>query len=428
MKVVESDSKTYLMVLPVGYYRISEQVVAMESAFAEHLRLLKAQISPLFSQFVIGMVELDIAGYEKKKHGLAIINPLEAGMTFSSLYREQDLSSRVKQPLQLLKVADRLKNLVSDCDLLHTGLSANIWFPMEFIATVWGILLRKKIVYVVDIDFRNSAQMNYRTGRWSLKSYLLCKYIYDKFRSFQVNVAVEKCSLILLKGEKLCRDFGRGKPRVRNFLDAAHSERHVINSEALNRKLLQLRDHSHPLDIVYFGRLTSYKGVDFCIQAVAIAQRQMGCNIRFHVVGDGEQAEELKTLARKLDIAERVIFYGAIPFSRDFFKQLYGYHLLLATPLREDTPRSALDAMAAGIPILAFDTYYYRDLTSTGAVDTVRWLSVEQLAERIADYDNNRELLASMVMPAVDFAKRNTQEKWLEQRFQWTLTYSELQP
>ena len=422
-----SNLRTYLMILPVQYYRIREQTVALEGAFTEHLKLLKLKILPTYDQFLIGMVETSSEAYEKNKSRLAIIDEQEENIFFKTLYKSENLSSRMKQVRELFSISNRLKKLIKTCSVLHTGLSSNIWFPMEFIATLWGIFLKKKIVYVVDIDFRDSAEMNYKAGRWSFKSYLLCKYIYDKLRSFQIQVAVNHCSLVLLKGKKLCQDFGKGKPHVKNFLDAAHSDHHIIDQAALDQKLLQLSNSNHPLEIVYFGRLVSYKGIDFCLRAIALATQKMGCNLKFHIIGQGDEEEKLKNLTQELGIENNVIFYGALPFNLDFFKQLYTYHLLLAAPLSEDTPRSALDAMAAGIPILAFDTYYYRDLTATGAVSTVPWLSVEALAQQIAEYDQNRQLLAEMVLKAIEFAKQNTQEIWLDKRLDWTLTYTNSQ-
>lgn len=78
--------------------------------------------------------------------------------------------------------------------------------------------------------------------------------------------------------------------------------------------------------------------------------------------------------------------------------------------------------MAAGIPILAFDTYYYQDLAATGAVAVVPWLDVEQLGEKLAQFNNGRHLLAAMMPKAVAFAQDNTQEIWLDKRFKWTLS------
>lgn len=65
-------------------------------------------------------------------------------------------------------------------------------------------------------------------------------------------------------------------------------------------------------------------------------------------------------------------------------------------------------------------TYYYKDLEETGAVVTVPWPSVEQIGNKIAEINNNRKLLVEMMAEAVAFARENTQEIWLNRRFQWT--------
>jgi glycosyltransferase involved in cell wall biosynthesis len=171
---------------------------------------------------------------------------------------------------------------------------------------------------------------------------------------------------------------------------------------------------------VYFGRLTGYKGVDRCIEAVARA-RERGCERhRFTVIGGGEEAEALQRLARERGVADRVRFLGALPFGPALFEELYRSDLLLATPLSEDTPRSALDALAAGIPILAFDTYYYRELVRSGAVDTVTWPEVDALVERLVHHASDRSWLGAASRRAVEFAAQNTQEIWLERRIAWT--------
>ena len=420
-----SIPKEYLMILPVKYYRLNEDLVALESAFAEHLKSLKKNLFPSFNYIRIGMVEMSLEEYEQKKKGLLEIQEKREGLFFSTLYKSEMLNSRVHKFFNLFPIAHKTKNLVKNCTTLHTGLSSDVFFPVEFIAALWGVLFKKKIIFVVDIDFRNSARMNYETGTWSLKSYILCKYIYDKLRELQIKIAAEKFSLLLLKGEKLTQDFGRGKKWIKNFLDSAFSEENIITDIFLSQKLHELKEPQKPLELVYFGRLTPYKGIDYCIRAVAISCREHGRNIRFHIIGGGEQEEDLKSLAKEMQVEDIVVFHGMLPFNHLFVKKLYSYHLLLAAPLREDTPRSALDALAAGIPILAFDTYYYRDLKNTGAVVTVPWRSVDQLANKITYYEKNRDLLEEMVLRAVDFASQNSQEKWLARRLEWTHQYAE---
>jgi len=208
---------------------------------------------------------------------------------------------------------------------------------------------------------------------------------------------------------------------VKYFLDAAFSAEHLISSRALAEKTRALADPARPLELVYFGRLTAYKGVDRCIEAVARASRLSGAPMRLAIIGAGEDAERLKRLCAQLGVESLVGFHAALPFGPLLFEQLYPCHLLLAAPLSEDTPRSALDAMACAIPILAFATEYYSDLEESGAVETVPWPSVERMSERIAYYAENKHRLLPLALAGIEFARANTQETWLRSRAQWTL-------
>jgi glycosyltransferase involved in cell wall biosynthesis len=285
---------------------------------------------------------------------------------------------------------------------------------------VFGNLLGKTTICVNDIDVRNNAWMNYRTGRWSLKSYLLCRCVYDPVRRLQLEYAARTCSLALLKGRQFAADFGRGRANVRDFLDSAFSAEHIIPAARLEAKIAGLEDPARPLEIVYFGRLTAYKGIDHCLRALAESVRLGAGNLRFTVIGSGEEREALERLAAALGLGDRVVFTGPVPFGSALFERLYDFHLLLAAPLSGDSPRSALDAFAAGIPILAFDTYYYRDLLRSGAVELVAWPSAVELGARIAQHCRDKRGLAETMRNAAAFAADNTQEHWLDRRIGWT--------
>jgi glycosyltransferase involved in cell wall biosynthesis len=77
--------------------------------------------------------------------------------------------------------------------------------------------------------------------------------------------------------------------------------------------------------------------------------------------------------------------------------------------------------MAAGVPYLAFDTYYYQELLESGAGRTVPWLDVDAMAQAIVELERNREQLVNMVEHSVAYARANTQEIWLERRLTWTM-------
>jgi glycosyltransferase involved in cell wall biosynthesis len=111
------------------------------------------------------------------------------------------------------------------------------------------------------------------------------------------------------------------------------------------------------------------------------------------------------------------------------FDMLYASDLLLAAPLSEDTPRSALDAAAAAIPLVAFDTSYYKDLQALGAaVHVSPWPDAEALGRNLAAVATNREALARDVERALLFARDNTQEIWLNRRIEWTKTAAAQHP
>ena len=151
------------------------------------------------------------------------------------------------------------------------------------------------------------------------------------------------------------------------------------------------------------------------------AEQLGAANVRFSIFGTGAEEQRLRQLTEELGLGGKVIFHGSVPFGPLLFAKLYASELLLAAPLNEDTPRSALDAMACATPILAFDTYYYRDLARSGAVDLVEWPSVSGMAARIAHFATHRHELIAMAESARRFAEDNTQESWIERRTAWTL-------
>ncbi len=408
------------MVLPVRHFRLDSQRVAVESAFAEHLRMMRSRIGDDAELLLIASPGMSQGAYEAGKQGYGVIDERTEQIGFHTLFTD-DAALSTRDKLLLFKPTMKaLSRLAKESFCIHSGLSWDVWLPFEFASIVFGLIEKRRTVFVVDIDYRNSAAMSYRNGDWSRKSYLLCKYVYDVARSLQVWVAARFCSLVLLKGKKMAADFGAGRPNVKAFLDASHSEKNIIDNESAKRKLDALSDPSEPLRLVYFGRLTAYKGVDRCLRAAAAA-RQAGANITLDIIGGGEQSDSLRALSHELNADQFVTFHGALPFSQEFFRVLYTFHLLLAAPLREDTPRSALDAMAAGIPYLAFDTYYYRELLESGAGIVVPWLDADAMTAALVDLASNREKVAKMVKNAIQFAQSNTQEIWLERRTAWTM-------
>jgi glycosyltransferase involved in cell wall biosynthesis len=408
----------YLMVLPVPFFPLSDTRFAGESAFCQHLRLLKRRLAPGVTSFRVAGPVMPKDTYERNKNHLGEIHAAREGITFVPLHIDAGTAAFwMNFPALIRTIYQEVKN----ADVVHSGHSHNLARPVEFPAIMMGVSLGKKTIAVTDIDNRKQAWMSYKSGMWPRRSYWLASKVYDPLRNLQLRAVARHCGLVLFKGQKLCDDFGQRRSNVKNFLNAAFSAEHIVADDAFSAKLGVLADSARPLELCYFGRLVRYKGLDRTLQGLKSALDRDATAWRFHVIGAGEEDANLRALAAALGLGDRVVFHGPLRFGPELFAALRPMHVLLATPLSEDTPRSALDAMASGISILAFDTYYYADLArSSSAVATVPWLDTDALGAAIARLVADRSALLEMARRGLAFARENTQEIWLDRRIQWT--------
>ena len=106
-----------------------------------------------------------------------------------------------------------------------------------------------------------------------------------------------------------------------------------------------------PFKLITVGRLSQVKRLDLAIRAIHRA-RNLGLDVEFTVVGNGNLAEELKNLAEKLGIADNVHFTGWL--KPDEIPQCYqNHHAFILTSINEGMNNAMLEAMACGLPIIS---------------------------------------------------------------------------
>jgi len=409
---------TYLMVLAVPAYRVDATHFAIESAFVYHLRMLKEKLGSLAKKLVLASPFLTDQDFETRKENMIVVDEDAEGIHFAGMFSVH--SGRLQYLRELPQTMRALLKEVRAADFVHAGHS-NIYRMFEFPSLLIGRALGKQTIAVTDIDFRGSARMNYATGRWTKREYLMSRFLHSPIMHLEHLVTARLCSLVLLKGASLARDYGSGRANVKNFLDSAYSSEHIIPQNQLDEKVSKLLEGSLAINITYFGRLIQYKGIDHMLRALARAKDLGLKNFTFQIVGNGEAESELRKLTKELQLENEVTFHGAVPFGDKLFKLLYSCHILLAAPLSEDTPRSALDAMASGQAIVAYDTYYYRELMEAGAgIDLVPWNDYETLGQKLYQLCSDRPRLARSIENSAKFTQDNTQEIWLDRRVNWT--------
>lgn len=414
-----APARSYLLVLPVPCRELGGGRFAVESAFAAHLKQQLASFGGRVDELVLAAPAMDAAGYELVRSGWAALDPAVDRIRFVPMHPVAQ--GRLAYLLRLPGVMAGLLRLAGAATVVHAGPSAAIWHPFEILGVLAGLLRRKRTVYVIDIDYRQSARMMRANGSLSLGAYLRKHYLHHGWMGLQTRLAARFVDVVMLKGRSLVADFGSGRPNVHYILDAAHHAGQVLDEAVLAAREAALAARpSGTLRLVYFGRLVAYKGVDCMLEAVAAAVAA-GVDATLAIYGLGPDEVRLRERATALGLGERARFLGARPYGDEFLAEVGDFDALLACPLSEDTPRSAIDAQARALPVVAFDTYYYRELQEQGAgVIPSPWRDAAALGATLVALANDRSRLVAAARRGRDFAAANTQDVWLARRAEWT--------
>lgn len=137
---------------------------------------------------------------------------------------------------------------------------------------------------------------------------------------------------------------------------------------------------------IYVGRLATEKNLDILLEQFAIAQ-DIVPNLALLLVGKGPLHEELQSLAYELGIAAKVHFTGPVDY-KEVANYLAAADLFVTASVTEVHPLTVIEAMAAGLPVVA--------VSSPGIVDTVEAGHSGLLTKRL-----NGGLAAAMVALAL---------------------------
>ncbi|MES1943252.1 group 1 glycosyl transferase [Salinisphaera sp. PC39] len=104
-----------------------------------------------------------------------------------------------------------------------------------------------------------------------------------------------------------------------------------------------------PLTLAVVARLVPYKGVALALHTLRMLVRQ-GLEVRLRIAGTGPDRPMLAALSRKLEIEERVEFYGVVNDMPRFYAEV---DCLLHPALCEPSSNAVAEAIHFGCPVLA---------------------------------------------------------------------------
>ncbi len=166
--------------------------------------------------------------------------------------------------------------------------------------------------------------------------------------------------------EELCNGLGIGRPQqyrvVSLGFDLTPFSRCKANIGQF-RTQLGLSDEAIKL-VAIIGRITPIKNHRFFLEAISrLPGSEEDVTARFVIIGDGELRGQLEGLTHQLGLADRVVFTGWIKDMATIYADL---DVVALTSDNEGTPVAVIEAMAAGVPVIATDVGGVRELIADG--------------------------------------------------------------
>lgn len=129
-----------------------------------------------------------------------------------------------------------------------------------------------------------------------------------------------------------------------------------------NDKEAFVKSDNTPFLIVNIAMMTGLKGHDRILRVLKHLV-DLGYNVKVDFIGDGPERNTLVELSKSLGVENHVDFLGT---RRDVHKVLSSYDLFLHLPDYETFGMVVMEAMAAGLPIVATSTGGLRELVDNG--------------------------------------------------------------
>lgn len=160
--------------------------------------------------------------------------------------------------------------------------------------------------------------------------------------------------------------------------------------------------------ILFVGRIRRMKGIDILIKAFRLVL-EVFPNARLLVIGDGPSRAELEELSLQMSLEEHINFLGMVPHHRiPKYLSLSDVFILPSIETSkegEGRPTALIEAMAAGMPIVASNIYGIPEIIRNGENGLLtNQGAFIQLAENIIRLLSDPILAASLGKNAADTA------------------------
>lgn len=119
-------------------------------------------------------------------------------------------------------------------------------------------------------------------------------------------------------------------------------------------KLIKKLNSSEEINLLYVGRLIPLKQIDKVIVTLPKIITKTKKKVKFKIVGSGVQESELRSLVKKMDLNEAVIFVGDVNY--ETIEQEYQKaDIYIQLSKIEGMSNTIMEALACGLPVITTD-------------------------------------------------------------------------
>jgi glycosyltransferase involved in cell wall biosynthesis len=179
-------------------------------------------------------------------------------------------------------------------------------------------------------------------------------------------------------------------------------------------KTCSLRRESLPrgqVRLIIACRQDSEKGSGIVIESLSNIQRDFP-QVTLDILGDGPALGDLKRLAVKSQVSNKVTFHGKVNHRRVI--ELLQNADLFCYPTRasEGCPKVVLEALACGLPVITTKVSVLPQLIASGCGSLLEEATPAALAREVCKILSNEELYCEMSSQAVKTAGHYSLEQW----------------
>lgn len=168
------------------------------------------------------------------------------------------------------------------------------------------------------------------------------------------------------------------------------------------------QNSDRPVHLLFVGRLVPYKCADVVIEAISKLDTALQNRVKFTIVGEGSEKENLEKMVKNCNLSDRVSFTGWIPQPEtvNYYRQA---DVFCFPSIREFGGAVVIEAMACGLPCIVVDYggigEYVTEKTGFKIEPRSREYLVEQVKEKIQILIEDPALRSQMSVQSLERAK-----------------------